>query len=260
MRRFLPAIASLPAGAIAARRRRGLRRPPRYRSQRMKTVLRWTASPTSAALRSGPRLSRVCGVTPAARRKASASVPFTAKLTFCGMSPVTSAMRCAFSFVGEAIPDNLRWGVYAVFEGETDYARRCFSEYGVATDPSGRYAALWRPYHFIGLELGVSVASAALRREPTGCAEAWRADVVAVAKRPLRAGEVLDGEGGATVWGKCIPATRSRALGGLPIGLAHGVTLRRDVAPGAILSRDDVALDAAAEPVRIRAAMEAAFA
>ncbi len=161
---------------------------------------------------------------------------------------------------GTAIPDNLRWGVYAVFEGETDYARRCFSEYGVATDPSGRYAALWRPYHFIGLELGVSVASAALRREPTGCAEAWRADVVAVAKRPLRAGEVLDGEGGATVWGKCIPATRSRALGGLPIGLAHGVTLRRDVAPGAILSRDDVALDAAAEPVRIRAAMEAAFA
>jgi predicted homoserine dehydrogenase-like protein len=173
-----------------------------------------------------------------------------------GMVEVISSVRRD----GTVIPDNLRWGVYAVFEGESAYARRCFSEYGVATDPSGRYAALWRPYHFIGLELGVSVASAALRREPTGGAESWRADVVAVAKRPVRQGEILDGEGGATVWGKCVPATRSRALGAVPIGLAHRVAMRRDVAEGAILTRADVALDAAAEPVRIRAAMEAAFA
>jgi predicted homoserine dehydrogenase-like protein len=173
-----------------------------------------------------------------------------------GMVEVVSSVRRD----GTAIPDNLRWGVYAVFEGEGEYARRCFSEYGVATDPSGRYAALWRPYHFIGLELGVSVASAALRREPTGSAESWRADVVAVAKRPLRQGETLDGEGGATVWGKCVPAARSRALGAVPIGLAHRIALRRDVAEGAILNRADVALDTTAEPVRIRAAMEAAFA
>lgn len=79
--------------------------------------------------------------------------------------------------------------------------RRCFTEYGVATNPSGRYATLWRPYHFIGLEPGVSVASAALRREPTSCSESRRADVVAVARRPLKTGEVLDGEGGACVWG-----------------------------------------------------------
>jgi predicted homoserine dehydrogenase-like protein len=142
---------------------------------------------------------------------------------------------------GTPIADDLRWGVYVVFEGETDYARRCFAEYGVATDDSGRYAALWRPYHFIGLELGVSVASAALRREPTGCSVAWAGDCVAVAKRPLRAGEVLDGEGGATVWGKCIPAARSRAARALPIGLAHGVALARDVAEGAMLTEADLA-------------------
>lgn len=173
-----------------------------------------------------------------------------------GMVEVVSSVRRD----GTAIPDDLRWGVYAVFEGETEYARRCFSEYGVATDETGRYAALWRPYHFIGLELGVSVASAALRGEPTGSTEAWRADVVAVAKRALRAGEVLDGEGGATVWGKCVPAARSRALGALPIGLAHRVRLRRDVAEGAIVTRGDVALDPASEAVRIRAEMEAGFA
>jgi predicted homoserine dehydrogenase-like protein len=141
---------------------------------------------------------------------------------------------------GAEIPDNLRWGVYVVFEGDTEYARRCFAEYGVATDSSGRYAALWRPYHFIGLELGVSVASAALHGEPTGCAETWAADCVAIAKRPLAAGEVLDGEGGATVWGKCIPAARSRALGAVPIGLAHGVALARAVPEGALVTEADL--------------------
>lgn len=165
-----------------------------------------------------------------------------------GMVEVVSSLRRD----GAAIPDDLRWGVYAVFEGETDYVRRCFGEYGVATDPTGRYAALWRPYHFIGLELGVSVASAALRGEPTGSALGWRGDVVAVAKRPLRRGEVLDGEGGATVWGKCVPAARSRALGALPIGLAARVALARDVAEGAVLTEADLggAPDAAAAAIR----------
>jgi predicted homoserine dehydrogenase-like protein len=156
---------------------------------------------------------------------------------------------------GRAVVGDLRWGVYAVFEGETAYVRRCFAEYGVHTDPSGRYGALWRPYHFIGLELGVSVASAALRREPTGAPEAFRADVVAVAKRDLAVGEVLDGEGGATVWGKVIPASRSLAEGGLPIGLAHGIALARPVAAGAMVTWADVrARDD--EATRYRRAME----
>ncbi len=159
---------------------------------------------------------------------------------------------------GRPVAGDLRWGVYAVIEGETDYIRRCFAEYGVATDPaSGAYAALWRPYHFIGLELGVSVASAALRGEATGSAEAWRGDVVATAKRCLAPEEVLDGEGGAMVWGKCVPAARSLAEGALPIGLAHGVRVTRAVAKGAIVGWADVAVDEGAEAVTVRRAMEA---
>ena len=156
---------------------------------------------------------------------------------------------------GRPVFNDLRWGVYAVFAADSDYDARCFAEYGVVTDPSGRYAALWRPYHFIGLELGVSVASVALRGEPTGAPTAWRADVVAVAKRALKAGEVLDGEGGATVWGKCVPAARSAAEHALPIGLAHRLTLRRDVAEGAVLSEADVALDPTADAVALRRGM-----
>ncbi len=170
-----------------------------------------------------------------------------------GMVEVISSLeRDSRQVVGD-----LRWGVYAVFEGETDYIRRCFSEYGVHTDSTGHYAALWRPYHLIGLELAVSVASVALRREPTGCGEAWRGDAVATAKRPLKAGEILDGEGGAMVWGKCIPAARSLAENALPIGLAHGVKLLHDIPEGAVLRQSDVALDGALDAVRVRREMEA---
>jgi hypothetical protein len=124
----------------------------------------------------------------------------------------------------------LRWGVYVVLKAPNDYARACFKEYGLKTDPGGWYAAMYKPYHLIGLELGMSVLSAALRGEPTGQPRDFRGDVVAVAKRQLRAGETLDGEGGYTVWGKLVLAQRSLAEGALPIGLAHKVPLLRDVA------------------------------
>ena len=114
-----------------------------------------------------------------------------------------------------------------VFEGETDYIRRCFTEYGVKTDPSGRYACLYKRWHLIGLEVGISVASVGLRGEPTGCATGWRADAVATAKRELKAGEVLDGEGGYTVVGRLMPAATSLRIGALPLGLAHGGSCAR---------------------------------
>lgn len=157
------------------------------------------------------------------------------------------------------IDRDLRWGVYAVFEAPSDYAMRCFSEYGLRTDDSGRYAAMYKPYHLIGLELGISVASAALRGEPTGAPEAWRGDVVATAKRDLTEGEMLDGEGGYTVWGKLMPAADSLALGGLPIGLAHGCRLKRPIAKGAPVRWADVDMDETQEIVRVRREMEAQF-
>ncbi|MEP6702292.1 MAG: Gfo/Idh/MocA family oxidoreductase, partial [Betaproteobacteria bacterium] len=118
---------------------------------------------------------------------------------------------------GRPVFRDLRWGVYVTFRagdpaGE-DYVRRCFREYGFSTDPSGRYSAMYKPYHAIGLELGISVASAGLRHESTGAATGWRGDVVATAKRGLAVGETLDGEGGYTVYGKLLPARDSLVLG-----------------------------------------------
>jgi predicted homoserine dehydrogenase-like protein len=160
---------------------------------------------------------------------------------------------------GSEIADDLRWGVYAVFRAPNDYARDCFRQYGVKTDPSGRYAAIYRPFHLIGLELGVSILSVALRREPTGQTRAFNADVVSVAKRDLKQGETLDGEGGYTIWGKALPAEASLKRGALPIGLAHGATMRKPVKQGDIVCRDDVEMQADSEPVKARKHMEQLF-
>src|SRR6516165_3512923 len=161
---------------------------------------------------------------------------------------------------GRPVVRDLRWGVYAVLEAPNDYAADCFRQYGLKTDSSGRYAAMYKPYHLIGLELNISILSAALRGEPTGQPRGFRGDVGAVAKRDLRAGEMLDGEGGYTVWGKLLPAAASLKVGALPIGLAHRVKLKNDIAHGAVVSWADVEFDAGSDAVRTRKAMEAAFA
>jgi predicted homoserine dehydrogenase-like protein len=157
---------------------------------------------------------------------------------------------------GRAVERDLRWGVYVTFRAATDYVARCFSEYGLVTDESGYYAALYRPFHLIGLELGISVACAALRGEATGAPTGFRADVAATAKRDLAAGERLDGEGGYTVYGRLMPSEVSTASGALPIGLAHGVSLRNAVAKGEVVRWSDVTVDEDQEPVRLRREME----
>jgi len=173
-----------------------------------------------------------------------------------GQVEVISSLRAD----GTPIDYDIRFGVFVVFEGETEYIRRCFSEYGVKTDPSGRYACLYKRWHLIGLEVGISVASVGLRREPTGCATGWRADAVAVAKKNLSPGEVLDGEGGYTVVGRLMPAADSLAGQCLPLGLAHGWKVLRPVAAGQALTWRDVACDEDSTAVRARREMESAVA
>ena len=161
---------------------------------------------------------------------------------------------------GRPVFRDLRWGVYVTFEAPSDYVRKCFSEYGLRTDHTGRYTAMYKPYHLIGLELGLSVASVAIRGEATGATRDFRGDVVATAKRALNAGERLDGEGGYMVYGKLVPAAASLAARSLPIGLAHDLVLKRSVAAGASVCWDDVEFDPSNETILFRREMERAFA
>ncbi len=172
-----------------------------------------------------------------------------------GVTEVTSSVYRD----GSDVPNSLVMGTYVVFEAASAYGEECFREYSMLQDASGKYACLYRPIHMIGLELGISVASAALRKEPTGAPVCFNSDVIATAKRPLKTSEMLDGEGGFCVWGKQTPATQSLKEGYLPLGLAHNVKLKRDIATGERLKWSDVAYDPKDLAVTVRREMEETF-
>jgi len=161
---------------------------------------------------------------------------------------------------GRPVFRDLRWGVYVTLAADSDYVRRCFQEYGLVTDPSGNYTAMYKPYHLIGLELGISVASVGLRREPTGAPAGWHGDVVATAKRDLQAGQILDGEGGYTVYGRLMPAPDSVEEGYLPLGLSHQVKLKHPVRQSQAIRWRDVEYDERSTAVQFRREMEQTFA
>jgi predicted homoserine dehydrogenase-like protein len=157
---------------------------------------------------------------------------------------------------GSEFSQNIRMGVFVVVEAETDYQRKCLEEYKVKTDDTGRFMCLYKQWHLIGLELGMSVASVGLRGEATGFAREFWGDVVAVAKRDLGAGELLDGEGGYTVAGQLRPARISVPMGALPLGLTGGVRMRRAVKADAVLTYADVELDENLAAFRLRKTAE----
>lgn len=172
-----------------------------------------------------------------------------------GVVDVVSSLNLDGSSVGY----DIRKGVWVCVEAPTEYIRRCFKEYQVFTDPDGRCMVQYKKWHLIGLELGISVASVGLRNEATGVGQHFNADVIATAKRNLKAGEVLDGEGGYTVFGKLLPASNSLRLGSLPLGLAHNLKLRRDVPKDQTLTWEDVFIDETQSAYLIRKEMESLF-
>jgi predicted homoserine dehydrogenase-like protein len=172
-----------------------------------------------------------------------------------GVVEVASSLRLD----GTPVPYDIRKGVWVCIEGDTDYIRRCFKEYQVVTDPECKYMSLYKRWHLIGLELGISVAYIGVRKEATGVATHFNADVAATAKRDLRAGEMLDGEGGYTVFGKIVPAQRSLSQGILPLGLAHKLKLVRDVTKDQSLTWDDVQIDDTVSAYKVRREMEQLF-
>ena len=178
------------------------------------------------------------------------------QLEFSGQVEVVSSLERD----GRPVARDLRWGVYCVFEAPNDYSAACFSQYGMNTDDSGRYSAMFKPFHLIGLELNISILSAALRNHPTGAPVCFNADVVAVAKRDIGAGEILDGEGGYTVWGRLMPAAASVPARALPIGLASNVKLTRPVSQGQIITGDDIDADTGTQAWQVRNKMLQQFA
>ncbi len=160
---------------------------------------------------------------------------------------------------GRPLRPSIRLGVYVVIEAADDFIKRSLAEYGVRTDPSGRYAAIYRPYHLVGLEMSVSVLRAGLLGQATGSSTYFTADVVARAKRNLSAGEMLDGDGGYTVYGALRPAKQSVQDGELPVGLAYDMRLKRPILEGGVIHWADVEYDEKTSLIGLRREMEARF-
>ena len=163
----------------------------------------------------------------------------------------------SFERDGRPVFKDLRWGVFAVLEAPNDYAASCFKQYGRNTDNTGQFSAMYKPFHLIGMELNISIFSAALLNQATGQTQKFTGDVVSTTKRNLKKGEMLDGEGGATVWGKLIPAKLSLSLEALPIGLAHSIKLKNDIKENEIIKWSDVEFSSNDPTISYRRSMEA---
>jgi len=174
------------------------------------------------------------------------------QLDASGMVEVVSSLERD----GRPVFKDLRWGVYVVLEAPNDYTAACFRQYGMNTDETGRFSAMYKPFHLIGLELNISILAAALLSKATGSAKAFTGDVVATAKRPLKTGDILDGEGGYTVWGKLCSAKHSIEMNALPIGLAQGVKLKKDIPKDGMLRLSDVELDMTCRAFKLRQLMK----
>ena len=150
------------------------------------------------------------------------------------------------------IPNDLRWGVYIVIKAKNEYVKNCFKDYGMVTDISGNYSAIWRPYHYIGLELAQSIYSIALDNKATGFTKFYNADVASYAKKDLKIGEKLDGEGGFCVRGRLVTSQKSKSENILPLGLTDNAVLKRDINKDEVIKTDDVELNLPNEVIEAR--------
>ena len=138
------------------------------------------------------------------------------------------------------IDNHLRWGVFLVFKGKNNYVKNCFSDYGMIVDDTGEYTALWRPYHYIGLELAQSIYSIALNKQATGFTKSYKADVAAIAKVNLYPGDILDGEGGYKVKGKLVNSLISHKKNILPLGLSDNIKVIKPILKNSFISFNDI--------------------
>jgi homoserine dehydrogenase len=169
-------------------------------------------------------------------------------LDFEGQVEVISSI----DFDKKDIANDLRWGVYIVIKAQNEYVKNCFKDYGMVTDTSGNFSAIWRPYHYIGLELAQSIYSIALDNRATGFTKNYNADVASYAKKDLKKGDKLDGEGGFCARGRLVTSKKSKREKILPLGLTDNAILIRDIKKDDIIKLDDVDLDLPEDIVKAR--------
>ncbi|MBC7190277.1 NAD(P)-dependent oxidoreductase, partial [Candidatus Aerophobetes bacterium] len=133
-------------------------------------------------------------------------------------------------------------GVFVVVTTDNPRIKKDLDYLGMGKGPS---YLLYRPYHLTNMEIPVSIARAVIYREPTiaPLLEGPVAETITVAKRDLKKGKVIDGIGGFDVYGLIEKAYIAKEENLLPLGLAEGAVLKRDVKKGECIRWDDVYIE-----------------
>ncbi len=109
----------------------------------------------------------------------------------------------------------------------------------------GPLYCFYTPFHLCHFEVPNTIARAVIFND-TALAPIGKpcVDVIATAKKDLVAGEVLDGIGGYATYGLCENYDTARNENILPLGLAEGCTLKRDIKKDEVISFTDVEIPA----------------
>jgi len=162
---------------------------------------------------------------------------------------------------GTEIEDDISYGVWIVTTTPNERVQEYLEQNsgsGLYVSDDGKYQAFHRPYHLPGVETGVSIASAAIRNEPTGMPRERVTEVVGRAKRDLEPGDELDGGGGYTVYGFLEDAETASERDHVPFELLDGAEVVSTVEEDGIIGYDDVDLDTDSFLYRLRQLQDAA--
>ena len=141
---------------------------------------------------------------------------------------------------------NLRGGLYAVVDGPVPALVEWMKSYGeitgMITGERSNYAMIYRPQHFVGLEMPLSIAHMVLEGVVTGTPDRPVSRRLSVLREASESRETLDGEGGYCVYGLLEKAAVATEENLLPVGLSQGGVVARDIAEDEMITYDDVEL------------------
>ena len=101
---------------------------------------------------------------------------------------------------------------------------------------------IYRPQHFVGHEVPISIARIALDGLPSGTPIGRFSECVAAAKKNLKPGTILDGEGGYATYGIIERAEITKSENLVPMGLTQGAEVIEEIPEDGTITYDNIRL------------------
>jgi predicted homoserine dehydrogenase-like protein len=148
-------------------------------------------------------------------------------------------------------------GVFAIVTSDEPRVRTDMQFVGMGDGP---YYMFYRPYHLCNIETPLAVAEAVLYGETTVVAQRMVSEVVAIAKRDLKAGETIGEIGGAEIYNRIYTYETARSRQAIPMGIAPGAKVLANIAKGEMLTEANCAPDTSKFVFKLRQMQDAMLA